>query len=156
MKICVTCKEDKSLEDFYFDRTGNRHMSACKKCSSARSSARVRSERKIRYSRTWFSTKLYKIKKRAETKGLEFDLTIDFLEDFYLAIACIYCGENNQNVTIDRKDSNLGYTQSNCAPACFRCNAMKSNVYTYDEMLIIGKALAEIDAIRQKNLMVLL
>jgi len=66
---------------------------------------------------------------------------------------CIYCGikENELpknllltlnkgfKLTIDRKNNNKGYTLNNITLCCLRCNFIKSDFFTYKEMLKIGK-----------------
>ena len=66
---------------------------------------------------------------------------------------CIYCGLTKEqlnrstdkvicgydNLSIDRKDSNRGYELDNIVLACMRCNIIKSNFFTYEEMLKLGK-----------------
>ena len=64
---------------------------------------------------------------------------------------CFYCkrtfeetqsDELNRKVhrlTIDRIDNSKGYERDNLALACLRCNAIKNNYFTKEEMLIIGK-----------------
>jgi len=42
-------------------------------------------------------------------------------------------------LTIDRVDNNRGYENGNLALACLRCNAIKNNYFTKDEMLKIGE-----------------
>ena len=39
----------------------------------------------------------------------------------------------------DRIDNSKGYERGNLALACLRCNAIKNNYFTKEEMLIIGK-----------------
>ena len=48
---------------------------------------------------------------------------------------------NYGGLTIDRTDSTKGYDKDNLVLACMRCNRIKSNIFTYDEMVIIGKML---------------
>lgn len=72
---------------------------------------------------------------------------------------CHYCNkklefnphtrDENNNYTsrayqLDRKDNNKGYTKENCVPCCWDCNRIKSNIYTYEEFLIISKALKKV------------
>ena len=64
---------------------------------------------------------------------------------------CFYCKRSiietqtdalNRKVhrlTIDRIDNNRGYEAGNLALACLRCNAIKNNYFTKDEMLKIGE-----------------
>lgn len=80
------------------------------------------------------------MKSRARRKGIEATLTP---EDILIIInqPCIYCLSTENLSELDRKDSNLGYTLSNVAPACRRCNTIKNNVATYDEMMFIASYL---------------
>ena len=59
---------------------------------------------------------------RAKSKKMIFDLS---LEAFLLIASgdCRYCGKNGG--TLDRIDSSIGYTLSNCVPCCRTCNTMK-------------------------------
>ena len=41
-----------------------------------------------------------------------------------------------------------GYSVSNCAVACWRCNKLKSKDFTMEEMKILGRALRKIDKLR--------
>jgi len=72
---------------------------------------------------------------RAANKRIPFDLLIFDVEDV-LNSPCEYCG-STKRIEVDRKDSSLGYTKDNIAPACHRCNTIKNNVVTYDEMMKI-------------------
>lgn len=58
--------------------------------------------------------------------------------------ACVYCdildfrldNDNRRPLrgfTIDRKDSNLPYTIQNICLACWSCNRLKSDIFTFDE-----------------------
>lgn len=71
---------------------------------------------------------------------------------------CHYCGvevivnkhvkHNGENLSrayqIDRKDNSLDYIPGNCVLCCWECNRVKSNVYTYEQMLKIGSVLSEV------------
>jgi len=64
---------------------------------------------------------------------------------------CFYCGRTYEQtlndplnrkvkrLTIDRIDNARGYKKGNLALACLRCNAVKNNYFTKDEMLKIGE-----------------
>jgi 5-methylcytosine-specific restriction endonuclease McrA len=39
---------------------------------------------------------------------------------------------------IDRKDNEKGYTEENCVPCCKRCNGIKGEWLSYEEMLEVG------------------
>ena len=65
---------------------------------------------------------------------------------------CVYCGIeekqlkqvkdsfNNVSIklTVDCKDNKLGYVKENLVFACRRCNWVKSDFFTYEQMLEIG------------------
>ena len=62
---------------------------------------------------------------------------------------CHYCGtevtwakydtnRNGVNYNLDRTDNSLGYTVENCVVCCLRCNAGKSNKFSYEEWVEIG------------------
>lgn len=44
-----------------------------------------------------------------------------------------------KRLTIDRKDNKIGYIIDNMVLCCFRCNSTKSDFFTFEEMLKIGK-----------------
>ena len=48
-------------------------------------------------------------------------------------------GAHGVRLTIDCKDNSLGYIKDNLILACDRCNFIKSNIFTYEEMLFIGE-----------------
>lgn len=55
---------------------------------------------------------------------------------------CVYCDldvstktkKRMDNLSIDRKYNEVGYTIDNICIACCRCNTVKGNTFTYDEM----------------------
>jgi hypothetical protein len=59
---------------------------------------------------------------------------------------CAYCDRNiserterMRNLSIDRKYNELGYTLENICFACNRCNTVKGNVFTFDQMREIAQ-----------------
>jgi len=70
---------------------------------------------------------------------------------------CVYCGIKEEDLlndnlqlgrrvnrlTIDRTDNNKPYELGNIVLACYRCNSVKSNIFTFEEMKKIGKILKE-------------
>ena len=79
---------------------------------------------------------------RDSVKGRKFDLTREFLSDL-LQQECVYCGDNSF-IGADRIDNNLGHLQTNVVPCCYTCNIARSNLFTYDEMLLLGKTIKQI------------
>lgn len=53
---------------------------------------------------------------------------------------------------LDRKDNSLGYTKENCVVCCSLCNMVKGRSLTYDEMLIVGESIAEVQKNRHSRL----
>jgi len=51
----------------------------------------------------------------------------DFVELFY-AEKCYVCRSNNEYNSVDRKESNIGYTKDNVATCCWKCNQMKGTM----------------------------
>lgn len=58
------------------------------------------------------------------------------LEEFEKIISqpCVYCGEKEKRIGIDRIDNSKGYTLENSAPCCTLCNMMKKTLQV-DEFL---------------------
>lgn len=65
---------------------------------------------------------------------------------------CFYCGtklawpEHNakngyKGYHLDRKNTLLGYTVNNCVACCWRCNRAKSNTFSFEEWIEVGKAI---------------
>ena len=52
--------------------------------------------------------------------------------------------ERTAKYNLDRKDNNIGYTKDNCVVCCTLCNYVKGKTLTYNEMLIVGKSIAEV------------
>jgi hypothetical protein len=78
----------------------------------------------------------YRLKDRKMNRT-ECDLTIEeFIEDF-LKNQCVYCGTKDF-IGADRVNNNLSHVRENLVPCCYRCNTVRQNHFTYEEMLKIG------------------
>ena len=78
-------------------------------------------------------------KRGAIKRGLEFNLT---KQQFAALVSkpCVYgalLGSASVKVGLDRKDNGKGYVVSNCVPCCDRHNRVKTDVFTYAQMLDI-------------------
>lgn len=73
---------------------------------------------------------------RSKARGFGCDLELPDVQALILS-PCTYCNSIDR-IEIDRKNNDLGYTKDNVAPACHRCNTIKSNVATYEEMMFIA------------------
>ena len=92
----------------------------------------------------------------AKHRNIDFNLTREEFVIWYKKQIreCVYCGRPEEDVikdrngffkrlSIDRKDSSLGYQIDNIVLCCFRCNDVKSNEFTFDEMVRIGEIMKE-------------
>lgn len=59
---------------------------------------------------------------------------------------CVYCGvelvrggDRMDCLSIDRKDNNRDYYLDNIVLCCYSCNIIKNNMFTYEEMVEIGR-----------------
>ena len=92
------------------------------------------------------------------------DITYEKYLEFTKIKQCTYCGDSinwqpNTNTLgkksqhghwLDRKDNTKGYYLDNVVVCCRICNRTKTNEYSYDEMLIIGKAIKQVKERRKQ------
>lgn len=147
MKTCSICKAQKLFTEFYYDSNHKTYKSMCKKCSIQRAMKTITKQRKIRYSSTWLQDKHRKIRSRAVKKGLGYELNAGFIGELLVGASCLYCGDDN-NLSIERMNNYIGYTKENCVAACLRCNMMRNNKFSFEEMKIMGSALETIRNMR--------
>lgn len=80
---------------------------------------------------------------RDKKKRFVFDLSCDWLLENILYKKCVYCGSDHM-VGCDRVDNNKGHTKDNVVPCCRICNTARSDIFTFDEMKILGKTISTI------------
>lgn len=111
--------------------------------------------RRRKWSRTWKG--IYNVlKQNARKRDILFDITQDQFFSLYLGHPriCFYChvreenlpesfvnvcGRKIQRLSVDRKDPSVGYILENLVFCCYRCNAIKSDFFTVQEMFNIGQ-----------------
>lgn len=94
----------------------------------------------------------------SKRRGIKFKITFEEFKT-YIHKNCFYCGappSNKMNPSygygrvcrstlmysgVDRKDNSKGYTLDNVVPCCKRCNRIKSDLFTYEEMLKLSEFL---------------
>lgn len=93
--------------------------------------------------------------RNARQKGIAFELTVEQVRELSQS-NCHYCGQPPSNIIkpgarnpypwvyngIDRMDNSAGYIPENCVPCCSRCNYMKGPHTSYEEMVLVGRALS--------------
>jgi 5-methylcytosine-specific restriction endonuclease McrA len=53
-------------------------------------------------------------------------------------------GRRGKRLEVDRRESKEAYSPENCVLACYPCNNAKSDVFTYNEFVEIGKTIRKI------------
>lgn len=82
-------------------------------------------------------------------KGFVCDITIDMFREL-IPNGCTYC-KHTERIGLDRIDNSKGHVVGNVVPCCYECNIARSNNFTFEEMLIIGKSIQEIRRQRDEN-----
>lgn len=100
--------------------------------------------------------KYHNLKQSAKKRNLSVDFTKEELSAWAKtqnASKCTYCGcylkwfgkKRDPNIlSIDRVDNDKGYSLSNIVVCCNRCNTIKGNWFSYDEMIELGKTIARL------------
>ena len=153
-KICSKCGLEKLLTEFSTNKPSKKdgHNSWCKQC--CRDTSKKYSITAVGvYSSLKGLQRYYRVHRDHRAKPLIISKK-DFVEWYdNEPKVCHYCGipEDLLNktgdilnskilrFTIDRKNNNEGYTKDNIVLACNRCNFMKSDYLTYEEMLFYAK-----------------
>lgn len=153
--ICKKCGEVDPTK-FY-----PKSKSKCKKCTSTDNAQRYRDmvgDDKAQYKdrvRKWQTDNIFQFrwlsaKSRADKTGMVFDITVQQLKDlweqqggkcFYSGIDMLTevesgSGPGTYSLSIDRKDSTVGYVLDNVVLCCSIVNIMKNNL-NHDEFLHI-------------------
>lgn len=132
-RICYTCKETKILEDFVKREKSTWGFGyECKLCKNIKKrEPSVKSKQPL-----WISRLKDSLRKRNKKYG-EINLTNEFLINLYEKQKglCYYTGiemkiinseKNPEQISLDRVDSNLGYTENNVVLCCFAINLCKN------------------------------
>ena len=93
-----------------------------------------------------FESLFHTIFNLANRRNIPVNLTYEEYLEFTRTTECHYCKEvilwtpfNKLNGHhLDRKDNALGYSKDNCVVCCGTCNRVKSDVFTYEQFLVIG------------------
>lgn len=89
----------------------------------------------------------YKLKDKK--RNLEFNLTKEYFINNIISKPCIYCG-STENIGCDRLDNKKGHTEDNIVPACYICNTVRNDHFSFEEMKILGNVIKNI--IENRNL----
>ena len=140
MKKCPKCGLVKKKSEYYpyvDKRSGCKLLHyRCKKCTRKDNAEYKRKRRKVADNYDWAYPRLQRYRLRSEKHGQKSDFDCDFIIKIFNS-PCSYCGLKS-NPSIDRIDNSIGYIKSNCVPACLACNKIRSDIFTPEEMKIIG------------------
>lgn len=86
------------------------------------------------------NARFYWIKSRAKTRDIPFDFSVEEFVNWYNSQrqCCVYCGVEGK-LSVDRIIPSLGYTKGNIVLACIKCNLIKSDILSYEEMKEIAE-----------------
>lgn len=136
---CRVCNLTKPIGEFSPMGKG-RFEKRCKECNAIRA----------RMGRLHDSTKYAQAKGTAKQRKIAFTLTREEFDELRTH-PCVYCGgelPNSGGTGLDRIDNDLGYIPGNVLPSCWWCNQTRNDLFTIEEMKLLGKVIAEIKAAR--------
>ena len=135
-KICRKCKKEKDKTEFQNRLTIDGFDYICKSCHKEYYEAHREKHLLKSYKRT------------DKKKGFVCDLDEEWLKENITSKPCIYCGDT-EKIGCDRKNNSIGHTKENCVPCDGECNRIRSNGYSFEEMLILGKTIRKIKQARK-------
>ena len=142
-KQCTTCKDIKSTNDFYFDKHDQRYHSSCKLCCKNRTNKWIKILSESTDPNDILKFTIYKIlqstRSNAKAKHIPCDINLESLTLLYNKQQgkCYYTGtpmslRSNGHldrdpllISLDRLNSNEGYTLTNTVLCCWGSNALK-------------------------------
>jgi hypothetical protein len=146
-KICTKCGVEKPITEYHTKKHKDKTYlrSECKACGYIQNKKRRNSEagKEInKIHRTKAKSKYDVAKGIAKRRGIAFNLSFEEFAEL-TQHDCAYCGGelSKYSYSLDRKDNAKGYEIQNVVPCCIRCNMVKSNILSYEEMVIIGNML---------------
>lgn len=150
-KICWDCGEEKSLDSEFYKKTQKSCIECCQiKSKKLNDAIKEPNLKKI------FSKRL------AEAKGRlnrEFDLTLEFLFELFenQGGKCFYTGDiladytNSRNtVSLDRIDSNKGYTKDNTVLSTRKMNLLKNDLGIFELLDLVENIFKNTNQIKEK------
>lgn len=150
MKTCFRCKTTKPLTLFF--KSSNTQDGLHSWCKSCCKEGNAISRNKVNSSiETRAKVFLYNAQNSAKKRKQEFSLEINDIVDFWnkQSKICAYSGiemtlESGKlnTVSIERIDSNIGYTKENTILVCQAINRMKSD-FSYDDFYMLCKSVTE-------------
>jgi hypothetical protein len=135
-KVCASCKEAKTLDNFYSQKrkSGVTHRNKCKLCMTSERNARLAEDHEV------FLALVFQNAKTRRPEG--FNIELDDIIDLYYQQRgrCALSGRrmthkregvgdgHTDNISIDRIDSSIGYRKGNVQLICSTINFMKRSL----------------------------
>lgn len=98
--------------------------------------------------------KWIQLKERAESKNIDFDLSLTSIRNLLKAKKCFYTGteltfetNSQRGLSIDRIDSSKGYVKGNVCACTRRVNSIKGNLTSHEIKMLANK----LDKLSKKN-----
>lgn len=149
VQTCTGCGKVQPLNQKYFSKEHGKFRTICRNCVNAHNKEQYNNRYDTLPGVLYLRCK--KARERAHSKNMKFDLTPEFLMDlwnvqdgkcFYSGLEMTYDRNDLYTVSVDRVDSNKGYTQDNVVLCCWSVNSMK-NSYSTDEFLFLCNSVVE-------------
>lgn len=144
--ICTSCNLPK--EPTELAKRGDKYRSYCKSCDSKRERSteykarqqKGKSAQRSRHRKRDRAWAIYINSKDTDNRaGRKWDITLSFVRNL-IKDGCLYCGETEIQMTLDRIDNALGHLQSNVNSSCIRCNYIRRDM-PYDAWIEIVPAI---------------
>lgn len=162
IKKCSKCGIEKPITDFWKSkRYKDEHYTSCKDCQKKNNISWLNRNRE--YYRQYSSLRektpqriFQRVKDRAKNIHILLSFSqLDFVSWFNnQEKKCVYCGIRledlgrvsndtqlkrfNRTLSVDRKNPMLGYGLDNIVLSCTRCNLIKNDFFTFEEMIEVG------------------
>lgn len=149
---CIECGK------LFIDKSSTKKRKYCSSKCRWRHFEKSEKGRKYRkeygkWRRTTIEGRYNHYKSSAKEKGRDFKLSKEEFEKL-VSLPCFYCNFSGktgiiQKMGLDRIDNNKGYLINNVVPCCTLCNMTRSNNFTKDEFILIGKVIKKIREMRR-------
>lgn len=129
------------------DKEHEAHTLCRKHYSELRRQSGVDAESRRGYLKKWGRTakgRWTALKRAAKNTGLGTDISMEDHVELH-SRPCFYCHGplNPTGHALDRVQPKLGYYLGNVVPCCYPCNKIKSDFLTFEEMVVVAKALRD-------------
>lgn len=153
IRQCINCKSYLEIHNFYFRKGSNTYRKRCKLCFKQQVAENYKNNSNYYIEKTklyrdtelkgtlkgWLTYVLKGSKRRAKEKGLEHNLTKEWLLENLpekcpvFNIELVFGGERYNSPSLDRVDNHKGYTIDNVRIISNKANTLKSNA-TIEEL----------------------